>query len=117
MISKDIKKDKLIIKNKNEYIFIPLNHIFFIETVDKKTLIHTKSNSYLIMKSLSEVQKELPYDFIRVHRSFIINKEKINKIVEIGNKAFEIKFYDTNKIALMSRNKFYELKNNFITFK
>ena len=51
--------------------------------------------NYLVHSNLSKFQKKLPSkNFIRVHRSFLINKNKITKIetelVYVGSKYYKI---------------------------
>lgn len=51
--------------------------------------------------------------FLRVHQSFIVNKKKILKVIDLGNRSYEIEFLNYDKKALMSRYQFEKLKNEF----
>lgn len=105
---------KIVVKNKNEIFFIPASDILFMEKQEKTTLIHTEKDVFHSPETLTELEVKLGRNFMRVHKSFIVNKDKISRIKDIGNRSYEIKFLETNKVAFMSRYKFEELKNCLI---
>ncbi len=109
---KDIltSSDKIIIQNKSETIFIPLDEIIFIETENRGTTIHCKNKVYTNHQTLSKLEKQLDNNFIKTHKSYIVNKNKIRKIKEVADLSYEVQFIETDKTALMSRYKFKELK-------
>ncbi|MFC2096091.1 LytR/AlgR family response regulator transcription factor [Bacteroidota bacterium] len=81
------------IKANREYIFvkedkatykISMNDIYFIESVGDYNKIYTKDKVYLAYQTLKKLQDLLPSDqFPRIHKSYIIALNKIEKI--IGN--------------------------------
>ncbi len=87
--------------------------ILFIEKQDKSSLIHTGSNVYRAHQTLGELEEKLGDNFFRVHRSFIVNLDKVSRIGEISNRSYEIDFAGYDKTALMSRYKFKEHKHRF----
>lgn len=106
---------KIAVKNNNEILFVLFNEILFFEKQGKDIKIQTNKNSFLYKNhTLNELENKLPKNFIRVHQSFIVNKDKIRKIRDLGNRSYEIVFEDTNETALMSRYKFEKLKNQII---
>ncbi len=105
---------KIIIQNKSETIFIPLDEIIFIETENRGTTIHCKNKVYTNHQTLSKVEKQLDNNFIKTHKSYIVNKNKIRKIKEVADRSYEVQFMETDKTALMSRYKFKELKKHLI---
>ncbi|TSO26768.1 LytTR family DNA-binding domain-containing protein [Lactobacillus sp. LL6] len=65
----------------DEYVFLPFEKITYIETALEKAhhiYFHTIDNSQLIIRwSLTKVAEKLPDNFIRCHRSTIVNKDYI----------------------------------------
>jgi len=59
---------------------IPYNEIIYIESFNKKIFIYSDTQRISCYNSLQELQEELGKNFIRCHKSFIINKEKIKNI-------------------------------------
>ncbi len=51
---------------------------------------------------------------IRVHKSYLVNKNKISTIICIGDRTYNIEFKTSNKVARMSRNKYKEIKDILI---
>ena len=54
--------------------------IFFIEKNKSKTIVYTKDSAYESCCSLNCMMENLPDSFIRVHRSYIVNKDQILRI-------------------------------------
>lgn len=109
------KNDKIILKLKNEIIFISLKDVLFVEKLDRKAFIHTTNNVYEINDTLTEIENSLGEQYLRVHKSYIVNLEKIKKIIDIGNRSYSIEFYGSSKNAYMSRYKFEEYKDKFFS--
>lgn len=105
---------KVTIQNKNETIFIPLSEIIFIETQRRGTLVHCENGVYSSSQILANMEKQLDKHFIKTHKSFIVNKNKIRKIKQIADRSYEIEFIKTDKTALMSRYRFEELRKYLI---
>ncbi|MCO5271795.1 MAG: LytTR family DNA-binding domain-containing protein [Cyclobacteriaceae bacterium] len=53
-------------------------NILYIESMREYVYIHTGSNKVITKIGISEMEKMLPKNFIRVHRSFIANLNKIS---------------------------------------
>jgi len=106
--------EKIMIRVKNEIFMMTPDDILFIEKQKKISLIHTGCNVYKTNhQTLSELEDKLGGNFLRVHKSFIANLDKISRIREIGNRSYEIYFNGYDKTALMSRYKFEEHKQRF----
>jgi two-component system LytT family response regulator len=71
--------DKILIKGKNEIVFIALNDILFVEKLDKKAFIHTNSTVLEINETLAELESNLGENYLRVHKSYIVNLNKVKK--------------------------------------
>lgn len=75
------QENNLTINQKEETYIIPMNEIIYIESQLKRIYIHTLNDEYEIKTyTLNKLIEILNDDFIRVHRSYIINKKYITKI-------------------------------------
>src|SRR6476660_195051 len=70
--------ERIVIKNAGEISFIRTRDIDWIEAADYYACLHVGPRSHLLRRSLSDLDGELdPGLFCRVHRSSIVNLEKV----------------------------------------
>jgi len=86
---------KSIYVNVNKrYVKVVFDTIRYIESVKDYIHIHTLSESVVTKEKISDFMSKLPDGFIRVHRSFIVNRQMITAFtaqdVEIGEKKIPI---------------------------
>jgi DNA-binding LytR/AlgR family response regulator len=79
--------DALYIKTDNKVFRIAYNDVLYAEASGNYSKIVTSASSYLPGITFSAFEKQLPApQFLRVHRSFIINQSHITRIE--GNRVF-----------------------------
>lgn len=75
--------DGIFVKNKKRLEKVLLKDILWVEAYDIYAMIKTPNGQYLLSHSLKTVEERFPLShFIRVHRSYLINKERIEAIEE-----------------------------------
>jgi len=78
------KEDELayfFVQSDYKKIKIEITKINYIEAVEKYIHIHCSNQKVLTLMSMSKVMDYLPEDtFLRIHRSYIINKHKIQQV-------------------------------------
>lgn len=80
-LQKTTKKDPnlTIIKSGSKNSIINFQDIIYLETFNNNLMIHVKSlGNILIYSSLKEYQKTLPPNFLRCHKSFMVNMNHIS---------------------------------------
>lgn len=112
---KHTKPNVLTVKVKNEILHINYDDIIFVEVDNHRSLIHSLGEVWEVRKSLDEIESILGEEFLRVHRSFIVNLTKVTKVRETYDRSYEIEFWDYPKTALMSRYYFPKYRERFIT--
>lgn len=106
--------NKLVIKNKEGISFVDMKDIIIIQREDRSTVIYTSSSSYLTSEGLSEIEEKLDRtQFLRSHKSYIVNISMISKIYPYGRWTYTIKLKNTDKDALLTYEKYEELKKLF----
>ena len=73
-------EERLVIENKSGKIFIPYNRILYIESREKKLFVRTAREEYGFYDTVEHLVQVLPNIFIRCHRGFIVNRQKIKKV-------------------------------------
>lgn len=86
---------------------VAIADIIFIEIVNRQTKVHTLTTCYTSYHPLQYFINLLPATiFLQLHKSFLVNKNKISSIREVGYRSYELNFKDTTKTALMSRQQY-----------
>lgn len=89
-------KTYIILKSDKKKYKVPFNDIEFIESLDNYIQVHTQQKGKLVCyDTLSSIEQQLPGDnFLRIHRSFIINIQHIDAFtssyIEISNRKLTI---------------------------
>ncbi|MEZ4910134.1 MAG: LytTR family DNA-binding domain-containing protein [Saprospiraceae bacterium] len=90
-ISKSRLSDFIFVKSGKEIKKLDLKDILYI-TIDGKYIeLFTAEKRFLIRSTLSDFEKKLPEDFIRIHKAYIINLSQLDSInldgqeVRLGN--------------------------------
>jgi len=65
----------------NRQVFVPTEEIIWIEADRNNVIVHAGERSVVVRSTLSEIEGRIPSEsFVRIHRSAIINVEKIEEI-------------------------------------
>ncbi|GAB4335791.1 MAG: LytTR family DNA-binding domain-containing protein [Flammeovirgaceae bacterium] len=71
----------IYVKTDNKIVRIKLDEILFVEALSDYMIIHTDSKKFVIHSTMKSLERRLPAkDFMRVHRSYIVNLSKIESI-------------------------------------
>ncbi len=83
---------------------IPHDDILFVESIQKKSVIHTTHGTLTVPIPLYRVREVLPEPFfIQTHRSFIINLKNAS-FIDKTKEPWIISFFNSNKTAFVSRS-------------
>ena len=101
---------RIVIKDGAEIKIIPTSDIHYLEAYDDYVKIHTKSGMFLKKKTMSHFEKSLsPQQFIRIHRSFILNIHELTKIESFEKNSYVAILKSGARLAI-SRTAYGDLK-------
>ena len=104
--------DRLVIKAGGRITFLSTRDVNWIEADDKYVHLHTNKGSPMVRQTLSAMETQLdPRKFRRIHRSAIVNVERIKELQPLFSGEHSILLEDGTKLTL-SRNykdKLFEL--------
>lgn len=104
-------KDKLMIKGKEQMTFIDKKDIILVERLDGETIITTKDGEFHTSASLGSIEEKLDEtEFMRCHKSYIINLSMITQLEVYGRWTYTVKLKGTDATALMTSQKYEEIK-------
>ncbi len=98
------KITKLSIYNEDKIIVIDVNDIIYIESDQRGINIFTKDKKYTMNEKISKIQEKLPELFIRCHRRFIVNTDRIEEIISWFNHTYLLKLEGSNEKVPVSRH-------------
>lgn len=77
--------DSVFIKSNSRQKRVKIEDILYVEALKDYVVVHTVSERFTIHSTMKDIQKKLPQKhFVRAHRSFIVNIDKID-IIEDSN--------------------------------
>ena len=74
------QKNVLWIKNREGTFRIPFEQIYYLEAREKKVFIRTRQEEFGVGETMEKLAEQLPDNFVRCHRSFVVNAEHITQI-------------------------------------
>ena len=83
--------------------FLPIKEIYFFETNGTKIAAHTKDSIYECNSTLRDIEKFMPYSFMRVSKSTILNLNYVQAVSRNITGASEVEFVGTKKTTFVSR--------------
>ena len=90
----NVANDHIYVNVNKKFIKIKFAEILYIESIKDYIRIHLPNNNVVTKDAISSFEEKLPSEFLRTHRSFIVNTIKITAFtkvdIEIGDKEIPI---------------------------
>ena len=72
------KKASITIRAARKNMQIPFDDLLYLESLDDYVKVVTETAELMTREKISKLQADLPDRFVRIHRSYVINKEKVS---------------------------------------
>ncbi len=82
------KLDRIVIKNGSQIVIIAAEKVDYIQAQDDYVAVHTEGKKYLKQMTMKYLEENLPDEFVRVHRSFIVYVNQIDKIEPFSKDSY-----------------------------
>lgn len=105
-------KNHLILKLKDETKFLEFNDITHIQAWGNYVKVYTEKEYFLTQKKMNEIEKELNSSLQRVHKSYIVNLNKIDNISGNTISLNELKIPIGNSFKQIFMKKLNEIKHS-----
>ncbi|GGD01503.1 LytR/AlgR family response regulator transcription factor [Pontibacillus salipaludis] len=107
-------KGRLFIKQKSEIHILPKKEIIFIERTGRSSTIYTKGQAVQTYQTLGDLEGELrERDFIRSHRSFIINIHFVTNFSLYAKNSYTVSFDGTDEKAMITKDQLDYIQNYY----
>lgn len=96
---------KLSIWKGEKVVFVDFSDILYCEVCNNQTLVCTKTHCYEVPQTLTALEQLLSQDcFLRTHRNFLINTEKVLEASPYFNQTMVVRLKGSDKEIPISRS-------------
>jgi two-component system LytT family response regulator len=93
--------DRVVVKDRHKIHIITVDQIRYIESLDDYVMIYTHDGRHMKQKTMKYFETNLdPNNFIRIHRSYIVQVENIAEIQQYEKESYIVILKDTAKTKL-----------------
>jgi len=98
--------NKIAVMEKDYYLMLDFKDIYYFSTREKKVWAHCYKKSYMTGFQLKELEKMLPDQFFRIHKSYIVNLKHVKAVIPWFKGKYQVLMedYSEHKIPV-SRSK------------
>jgi two-component system LytT family response regulator len=82
------RPSRIVVKDGTRVHVIPLGKLDYVEAQDDYIALHSEGKTYLKQQAIASVEALLdPAQFVRIHRSAIVNLERVARIEPYGKES------------------------------
>ncbi len=105
------KLRRIVIRDRGEIHIIPVEDVSYLEAQDDYVMIYTGNRRFLKQKTMKFFEENLDeMQFLRVHRSYIVKLDRVDRIEPYEKAAGVVIMKDGNKVPV-SRSGLSRIKN------
>ena len=95
---------RLLVRVHGRILILPTDHVDWIEAAGMYVRLHTSESQPMIRRSMHDLELRLdPDKFIRIHRSAIINMDRLHDLQPLSSGDFEVTLLDGTRLVLSRR--------------
>lgn len=95
------RRDRLVIKSSGRIYFVRTNEIDWCEAAGNYVRLHVGAQTHLVRGTMGYIESQLdPRQFVRVHRSTIVNVDRIQELRSSFNGEYVILLHDKTRLTL-----------------
>jgi two-component system LytT family response regulator len=95
------RRDRLVIKSSGRIYFVRIQDIDWCEASGNYVRLHIGPQTHLVRGTMSHLESQLdPAQFVRIHRSAIVNVERIQELRSSFNGEYQITLTDKTRLTL-----------------
>jgi len=90
--------DRIAIKNGSRIHVIPVRDITHIQACGDYVMLFTPLGEHLKEQTMKSLESHLPSNFVRIHRSYIVNVEQIERVELFAKETYHVHLKNGTKI-------------------
>lgn len=95
------RPNRLAVRSGGKVFFVKMEEIDWVEAADNYVILHLKQQTHILRETMNSIQTRLdPSKFVRVHRSRIVNIERIQELQPCMHGEYVIVLHDGTQLTL-----------------
>jgi len=91
--------ERFVVRHAGRIVFVAVEQIDWIEAADNYVYLHAGSESHLIRGSLKTIESRLGPNFVRIHRSAIVNASRIRSLKPLSHGDYDVELLDGSHLT------------------
>ena len=93
--------ERIALKADRKIVLLRTAEIEWIEAAGNYVNIHTKGTAYFVRETMSSIESKMPSDrFMRIHRSTIVNLDRIKELKAGSNGEYLVRMQNGEELTL-----------------
>jgi hypothetical protein len=92
--------ERIAVKSNSKIHVLLVGDIYFLASDGDYVMIHTENAKYLKEQTMKYFESHLPENFIRIHRSYIVNSEKISRVELLEKQTYYLILKNNQRIKM-----------------
>jgi two-component system, LytTR family, response regulator len=93
--------DRLVVKGAGRIFFLKANEIDWVEAAGNYLRLHVGKESHLLRETMGRFEQQLdPHQFLRIHRSTIVNIERVKEFRPLFHGEYSVVLRDGRRLTL-----------------
>jgi len=98
------RAERLIVKGRGQVLFLDVADIDWVEAAGYYACVHVGTDTHVMRRTLSDLERDLGNEkFIRIHRSIIVNLERIHGLELQSGGEYEVVLQSRVRLQLSRR--------------
>jgi two-component system LytT family response regulator len=98
--------DRIAVRQNGRFLFMTLDEIDWIEAADNYVCLHCGGQTHVLRETMTEVEARLASArFVRIHRSAIVNIERIKELQPWFRGDYRVILHDGTKLTLTKNHR------------
>lgn len=99
--------DRIAVKSGSRIHVIPVKDLMYVQACGDYIMLNTPAGEFLKEQTMKSMETSLPENFVRIHRSYIVNVEYIDRVELYGKETYHVQL--KNDITLRASVSGYKL--------
>ena len=94
-------RERLMIKTQQRIYFIRTDEVDWVEAAGNYVRLHAGGKTHLLRQTMNALERQLDPDrFLRIHRSTIVNVDRVRDLHRMFNGEYEVRLYNGTTLTL-----------------